>query len=438
MKKALLVSLVLVVCAVLMYGAWIVFTFLDGGWYANTGLLHHHVARGDQHEVQKILRWNRHLAEEIDAPFSQRRALHIACEYEQLGAVEVLMRYAANLESRCSWGKTPLHYAASKGNGPIVRFLLAKGADIDARCDSGLLALHHAAQAINRDAFIKAALHRGASREAQFEGTLDAVEALLPRGADPDARTHRGHTALHGAVVFGNRRVVAYLLARGADVNATDKEGGTPIRDAVYHENFDCAKLLRAKGARLDMVSAAALGEEDFVRVRLKGANPPSKETKNRALYAACQAGAAATAKLLLDDGLPVEGIKVWEHSVPPLHDAVRCNQENTARLLLERGADVNSKDRRGNGPLYVAAYHGHLNMARLLIEKGADLNQRDNNGETVLHYLAAPVEEDVAMLELLLKAGANPNAAGGRGTPLQFAVNRPAIEDMLRRFGAK
>jgi ankyrin repeat protein len=42
-------------------------------------------------------------------------------------------------------------------------------------------------------------------------------------------------------------------------------------------------------------------------------------------------------------------------------------------------------------------------------------------------------------MVELLLKSGADPNARSiNGGTPLQRAVNRTEIENMLRRFGAK
>jgi len=77
--------------------------------------------------------------------------------------------------------------------------------------------------------------------------------------------------------------------------------------------------------------------------------------------------------------------------------------------------------------------------MVRFLLENGANINQTDNHGETVLHYAAAPVEEDLEMLELLLKSGADPNARAKDGsTPLNRAMNETRIENMLRRFGAK
>jgi ankyrin repeat protein len=435
-KHAAIVSLVVVfVSSVGIYLAWIAFTFVDGGRYADAKRLHHFVARGETDQVKKILRWNRELVEEIDVPYSQRRALHVACDCEQPGSVELLIRYGASVNSRDSSGATPLHIAAAKGNAPIVQVLIANGADLNAKDNRGCIPLHSAAGAWD----VSRSLPPGAAPNAKFAGTLECVKALLPLGADPDVAGDSGATALHLAATMGNQPVVEYLVSRGANVNAVAQKL-TPLMDAVRSERFEIALFLRRNGAILDFVSAAALGKEEHVRQELAGGKTGvPKETKYYALLAACQSGEAGIVALLLDDGVPLEGIKVWEYSVSPLHHATRCNKENVAQLLIKRGADVNAPNQDGNGPLYEAVYHGHHQMVRLLLESGANINQADKYGETVLHYAAAPVEEDLAMLELLLKSGADPNAKTNNGkTPLDRAVNRTQIENMLRRYGAK
>src|SRR5262249_13586419 len=159
-------------------------------------------------------------------------------------------------------------------------------------------------------------------------------------------------------------------------------------------------RFLRDKGAKLDFVSAAALGEEAHFR---KGLPRTDKEAKQLALLAACKSGKANIVSLLLDNGVPVNGIQE-SGTVSPLHHASRCNQLDVARLLIKHGADPNARNRQGSGPLYEAVYHGHHQMVRLLLEKGANPNRPNIHGETVVHYLAAPVDEDLEMLELLLK----------------------------------
>src|SRR5262249_26441167 len=155
-----------VACASLagVYLLWVSFTFIDGGWYADASSLHHFVARGETNQVEKILRWDRRLTEEIDAPFSQRRALHIACDCEKLRSVKVLIRHGASVHSRDSWGATPLHTAAAKANASIVQFLIANGADRNAKDSNGCVPLHSAAGACD----VLKSFRRGAPPDTKF------------------------------------------------------------------------------------------------------------------------------------------------------------------------------------------------------------------------------------------------------------------------------
>ncbi len=78
---------------------------------------------------------------------------------------------------------------------------------------------------------------------ASTKGDLTGVRNLLEKGADVNARTDMGETALHMA---GSEEVARVLIEHGADVNATDAEYGmTPL----FNQGVTVARLLIQKGA---------------------------------------------------------------------------------------------------------------------------------------------------------------------------------------------
>ena len=112
-----------------------------------------------------------------------------------------------------------------------------------------------------------------------------------------------------------------------------------------------------------------------------------------------------------------------------PLHRAAIRNPDlDVSRTLIDAGADVNAQDEKGATPLHCAAHNPSTGRAHLLIEAGADVGARDNSGATPLHHAAESGHE--AMIVRLVEAGADPNARDQAGrTPLRIAVEKGGHE---------
>jgi ankyrin repeat protein len=120
------------------------------------------------------------------------------------------------------------------------------------------------------------------------------------------------------------------------------------------------------------------------------------------------------------------------------MYAAIRSGDTAAVSRLLQDGADVNMKDRRGGAtPLMNAAAVGSIEAMRLLIEKGADVNARSAGSATALMWAAT----NLAKVELLADKGADVNAASELGhTPLMLAAmsdNSSAIVRLLLARGA-
>ena len=112
-----------------------------------------------------------------------------------------------------------------------------------------------------------------------------------------------------------------------------------------------------------------------------------------------------------------------------PLHRAAIRNPDlDVSRTLIGAGADPNAQDEKGATPLHCAAHNPSTGRAHLLIEAGADVGARDNSGATPLHHAAESGHE--AMIVRLVEAGADPNARDQAGrTPLRIAVEKGGSE---------
>jgi len=106
------------------------------------------------------------------------------------------------------------------------------------------------------------------------------------------------------------------------------------------------------------------------------------------------------------------------------LHLAAFFGQEDSARILLERGAELSVVARNESihvTPLHSAAAGSHPSIVKILLEHGAEPNAAQDGGFTPLH--SAAQNDDRESVEALLEAGADPTLANDEDkTPADLA----------------
>jgi ankyrin repeat protein len=187
---------------------------------------------------------------------------------------------------------------------------------------------------------------------------------------------------------------------------------------AIKNKDIQKAKRLLSEGADANAKKKGILGD-------------------NTPLASAIFNGAPEIAKLLIEKGANVN-LKDSMTGDTPLTDAAMQGYTEVVKLLLEKGADVHVKNVAGYTALMLAAIGGRNEIMKSLIEKGSNVNDKadDGLGSTPLHLARCSTET----VNLLITKGADVNAKDKNGkTPLMSSASRcPAeIASLLISKGA-
>lgn len=194
-------------------------------------------------------------------------------------------------------------------------------------------------------------------------------------------------------------------------------------------------------GAYEDFFNAIEFDQPQVIQNLLKrGFDPNTPDSKGQpALTVAIRKPSPKAAEVLIR--WPKTKLNVQNsHDETPLMLAAFDNQLALAKLLIEKGADVNKP---GWTPLHYAATKGHIEMMKLLLEMHAYIDAESPNGTTPL-MMAAHYGTPYAT-KLLLDEGADPTLKNEKDlSALDFALNGPdknsveLVEEGLRRWLAK
>jgi uncharacterized protein len=345
------------------------------------------VMKGDTAAVRKLL-----LAKaDANAPqVDGATALHWAVYRDNVEIADLLLKAGANVKTANREGTTPLFMAALYGNPAMIERLLKAGADAKERGPNGETTIMFAAR----------------------NGNPAAIKLLVAAGADVNAKENiRSTTALMWAAEEGHPAAVKALVEVGADVSAKSGPAGLPRNYMAQAVNVNAVEA--AARRRREARAAGRTLEEQAEFERSNGLPTPTGTGSGGGnLVVAPPAGQAG-------------GQAAGQARARAAAAAAAADQDNNQDVII---AGLVGGGSGGLTPLVFAAREGDLESAKVLLDAGADINQTTEYGWTPL--LVATNNRNYKLGALLLERGANPNIANKGGwTPLYLATDNRNIE---------
>lgn len=176
----------------------------------------------------------------------------------------------------------------------------------------------------------------------------------------------------------------------------------SPLMLSCYYKNPEISSLLLNYKPQIDLFEAAAMGKFDIVAHLLY--QEPEKindfsDDGFTALGLAAYFGHEEVTRYLLLKGAEANLPSKNGHHVYPLHSAAAANHTMVAKMLLEGGAEVNIKQKKGITPLHSAAYNGNIELLIVLLESGAEVKAQTEDGKTPADMAARQGYHDISKI---------------------------------------
>lgn len=270
---------------------------------------------------------------------------------------------------------------------------------------------------------------------------MDAAKLLLEKGAETDVVNRSGESPMRQAIHRGHSTVVRLLLANGANPDSERNDGyDTYLCDAAWHDSTDIVESLLDAGADPDWVGEYAKtaldmaiyhGNLAMVRMLLESSGHTNEVTNmpwiqaNQLLRAVTDGDEAGVSGILKEWRItkrfaPYLDMALWK--------AAPLNQKTSTRLLLAKGADIDSRF-RGIPVLFAAATsppkcidldERKFPLMQFLLRQGANPHVTAKS-QTLLHRAACCDNPDLA--RILLEGGADINRGKDASPPLLAAA---------------
>ncbi len=226
-------------------------------------------------------------------------------------------------------------------------------------------------------------VHASALLEAVQNKNMQEAEKLILDGADVNEKGKNNMTPLIYAADMGYVDMVALLLKKGAEVNAQTEDGITAV------------------------MSYGAWVDASIIKMLLEhGANPNAQTVSGfTALMGAAMKGRVDIMQLLIEKGAQVNLVTVSGETA--LMGATGFGFDSAMELLLKNGAKVNAQNDEGFTALFNCVYvpAAHVEYAKILVQAGADVFIKDKKGRTAKDFAAENgIEVLVAFLEDIME----------------------------------
>ena len=396
-------------------------------------------------------------------------ALYLAAREDHYEIVQTLLDAGASIDVvDFHAGRSPLRCAAERNYHETVNLLLQYGADPALKDrEQGTAML----RAVNRGA--KKALEKmmeypidmtcldedgqsllhGAARNGYHEIARLLIEDHLPEDRSPevvsltpDIRDRYDVTPLHDASQRGHAAVASVLLRKGADSSLKDKFGRDPFLVAWQYGQDNIMSMLRDSGhgprssdrseeRQLPVWSMARRGLVDLVadaiKTRTQELHISEPYTENSPLHCAIEKNEPDILYMLLETNmLPIDKPNRFGRS--PLHLAALEGDLLATGFLIDRGANVDMKDRWKDEALFLAQSNQHFEVMLTLVEAKAKVDKQKIDTER-LFFFAVEQGKAVPAQILIEKYGVDRSTQNRDGVRAIQIATAADDADMLR-----
>ena len=396
--------------------------------------------------------------------------LYQAIKHNNIKAVKFFIENNANVEIATFDGTTPLVLAIEENKPKIVELLIKEGKaniyGVYAK-ETEKYPIYCAVKNKNLN-MIKILLDNNfdLKREsyilsyAMENSDENIVKYLVENGADMYSYEI---TALYQAVLNLNPKLVEYFLDKGASI---EKAGGTDVYGNIlmaasgskFNNNKNISavdlKLLESLSQNSAKIMQMIIDKVDkkLINDSLEGKTP---------LIIAVGNSYIDTAKILIENGANINAVdiegwsalsyainngdieiakllltnkaKIKDELLIAIKSPIVESRINMMKLLIDNKANINDTDENGFTPLNITIESGDMELTKFLITNGANVNSLMQDGVSLIGYAIA--QNNMDLLQMLIENGANVNNTNGDSwadTPLKTA-SRLGLDNVVR-----
>ncbi|XP_068425458.1 inversin [Clinocottus analis] len=393
--------------------------------------------------------------------------LHLATRHPSPKALALLLKHIGpgEVDTQDKNKQTALHWSAFYNRPEHVRLLIKHDSNIGIPDSEGKIPLHWAAHSQEASAtqtvrcILEAAPTESLLNWQDYEGrtplhfaVADGNEAVVEvltsyEGCNVTAYDNLFRTPLHWAALLGHARIVHLLLERNTSGTIpSDSQGATPLHYGAQSNNAETVGVFLSHPSvkdepdlegRTAFMWAAGKGSDDVIRTML--ALTPHIDINmadkygGTALHAASLSGHVSTVKLLLERGAMVDSLDVMKHT--PLFRACEMGHRDVILTLIKGSARVDLVDVDGHTALHWAALGGNAEVCQILMENGISPNVQDQARRTPLQ--CAAYGGYITCMAVLMETNADPNIQDKEGrTALHWSCNNGYLDAVKLLLG--